>query len=258
MNAPPMNAIDQANLPEPIRTATPGGSDTVAQRVLIRLQIILEIPSSTTKPYWTSLQEASGSDEIQQLIEASQQSGIFLKEIDLVAVDDVCGFVRNGYPVLFVESSGDVLVLERGIGRKLEGTEINSSVETRAFTRRQLRQRLRADPPPRLVVAKKELECDQMSAAPVGTPHDDHDDHPTPLRRFLTLLSLDRRDILTVFLFAFVAGVLALASPLAVESLVNVVSWGTYVQPLLILAAMLLISSVMAVAVTVTITLLRR
>ena len=32
---------------------------------------------------------------------------------------------------------------------------------------------------------------------------------------------------------------LALAVPLAVESLVNVVSWGTYVQPLLVLALIL-------------------
>ena len=65
-------------------------------------------------------------------------------------------------------------------------------------------------------------------------------DHPTPLHRFLGLLHLDRRDIFTVILFAFVAGILALATPLAVESLVNVVSWGTYVQPLIVLGLMLL------------------
>ena len=41
-------------------------------------------------------------------------------------------------------------------------------------------------------------------------------------------------------LFALVSGILTLATPLAIESLVNVVSWGTYLQPLLILSLMLL------------------
>ncbi len=71
---------------------------------------------------------------------------------------------------------------------------------------------------------------------------DGHDHaHPTPLRRFLGLLKLERRDMFTVFLFALVSGILSLATPLAVESLVNVVSWGTYWQPLLVLAMMLLV-----------------
>ena len=49
------------------------------------------------------------------------------------------------------------------------------------------------------------------------------------------------RDIGTVVLFAFVSGVLTLAIPLAVESLVNVVSWGTYIQPLIVLGVILLL-----------------
>jgi putative ABC transport system ATP-binding protein len=54
------------------------------------------------------------------------------------------------------------------------------------------------------------------------------------------LLRLELRDIATVILFALVAGVMGLAAPLAVESLVNTVAWGTYLQPLLVLSLILL------------------
>jgi putative ABC transport system ATP-binding protein len=90
----------------------------------------------------------------------------------------------------------------------------------------------------------------------------DHHEHQPPLKRFLDMLRLDRRDIATVILFAAVGGALSLASPLAVESLVNVVSWGTYVQPLLVLALILLIclglSGVMRILQTVLVEIIQR
>ncbi len=53
------------------------------------------------------------------------------------------------------------------------------------------------------------------------------------------MLRLESRDITTLVLFALVAGTLGLATPLAVESLVNTVAWGTYLQPLFILSFIL-------------------
>lgn len=125
----------------------------------------------------------------------------------------------------------------------------------------------------RLFVAKKELECDTFSSGGGrdqrgldgihdshrggsgghgvgghgghgggghGTHHGPgHNSDIPPLKRFLSLLKLDNRDIFTIVLFAMVAGVLSLATPLAIESMVNVVSWGTYIQPLLVIALML-------------------
>ncbi|NNE01063.1 MAG: ATP-binding cassette domain-containing protein, partial [Pirellulaceae bacterium] len=107
------------------------------------------------------------------------------------------------------------------------------------------------------------LECDSLSV----TPHYSVDDvHPqttiSPEQRFLALLDLERRDIWTIVLFAFVAGILTLATPLAVESLVNVVSWGTYVQPLIVLGLILLIclgiAGVLRVLQTVVVELIQR
>ena len=69
-------------------------------------------------------------------------------------------------------------------------------------------------------------------------------------------------DINSVILFAFVAGLLSLASPLAVESLVNVVSWGVYLQPLFVLALLLFVflglSAVLSVLQSVVVEIIQR
>jgi putative ABC transport system ATP-binding protein len=75
------------------------------------------------------------------------------------------------------------------------------------------------------------------SANPGGASHHAH---YSPVERFVSLLQLDRGDIARLTLFALVAGILNLAIPLAIESLINVVSWGTSFQPLVVLALMLL------------------
>ncbi len=76
-----------------------------------------------------------------------------------------------------------------------------------------------------------------MSAAPAIV-----DDHPTlsPIRRLLALLAPERRDIAIVIAFAIGVGVLTLATPVAVQSLVNIVSFGGLTQPLVVLAVLLL------------------
>jgi putative ABC transport system ATP-binding protein len=66
--------------------------------------------------------------------------------------------------------------------------------------------------------------------------------HPPPLRRFVRMLLLERKDLAAIVVFSLVASILSLVSPLAVEALVNVVSWGIYLQPLIILAMVLLVS----------------
>ena len=186
-----------------------------------------------------SLQGDEASDALLVLRISAQQSGIFLKKTGMATADDATELVREGFPVILAGVAGSFVVLEKLVGRKIEASIIGDRVTTHLITRGQLGEMLASDPPPITLVAKKELECDSISAAP-GHRHGHHHEHPTPLRRFLGLLNFDRRDIGSIVLFAFVAGVLALATPLAVESLVNVVSWGTYLQPLIVLGLMLL------------------
>ncbi|CAK8993914.1 Leukotoxin translocation ATP-binding protein LktB, partial [Durusdinium trenchii] len=62
----------------------------------------------------------------------------------------------------------------------------------------------------------------------------------SPIDRLLALLRPEAGDLWIIVIFALVTGILALASPLAVETLVNTVAFGRLLQPVVILALMLL------------------
>jgi putative ABC transport system ATP-binding protein len=61
-----------------------------------------------------------------------------------------------------------------------------------------------------------------------------------PLRRLFALLAADRGALWTVLWFAVAVGVLGLATPVAVQALVNFVAFGSLVQPVVVLGALLL------------------
>ncbi|MEM8911910.1 MAG: ABC transporter ATP-binding protein [Planctomycetota bacterium] len=61
-----------------------------------------------------------------------------------------------------------------------------------------------------------------------------------PLQRVQHLLRAEWSDIYLVIVFAFVLGLLTLATPIAVESLVNTVAFGRFIQPIVVLAILLL------------------
>jgi putative ABC transport system ATP-binding protein len=88
----------------------------------------------------------------------------------------------------------------------------------------------------------------------------DHAEQPDkPLARLFQLLRPDRKDIYALIVFSIVVGVLGLATPLAVESLVNTVAFNRYLQPVIILAIILftflsfaaMLSTVIAIQVDV-------
>lgn len=67
----------------------------------------------------------------------------------------------------------------------------------------------------------------------------DHHAHMPPFRRLLELLRADRNDLWLLLGLALGSGLLALASPVAVQALVNTVAMGGMGQPLLVLATIL-------------------
>lgn len=183
--------------------------------------------------------ESENAQESTTLLQRSaRQSGIFLRETQFGSAHDAIEMVREGFPILLISAEGTYVVVEITGGSNVEATVIADQISTQPVSARQLQNLLSPELHPHSFVAKRELECDSISGAP-GHQTAAHD-HPTPLRRFLGLLSLDQRDVWTVILFAFISGLLSLATPLAVESLVNVVSWGIYLQPLIVLGLMLL------------------
>ncbi|RMF43940.1 MAG: ABC transporter ATP-binding protein [Planctomycetota bacterium] len=61
----------------------------------------------------------------------------------------------------------------------------------------------------------------------------------TPFERLWTLLAPESSDLWLVVVFAFVVALLALATPMAVETLVNTVAFGRFLQPIIVLALIL-------------------
>ncbi len=247
------------------RSAGPLREDTV-RKALTRVGICLNILVDKTSLDLGDIPPTLlAADELNLLIVGGKHVGILIKETKLAHPDDVFDLVDDGLPVIFVGQDGSFYVCEKTLGRKIEVSVIDQRVTRAEMKSPQLRALITDDDKFRTFVAKKELECESLSAAPAlhRKQHHGHEhEHPTPLRRFIALLSLDRRDIWTIILFALVAGILALATPLAIESMVNVVSWGTYLQPLLVLAVMLLaclgLAGVLRVLQTVVVEMIQR
>lgn len=63
-----------------------------------------------------------------------------------------------------------------------------------------------------------------------------HDHHLSPWQRLWAWARLERDDLFVVVIYAAVAGVLSLATPIAVQSLVGTVAFGTLLQPIVVLA----------------------
>ncbi|MEM7158478.1 MAG: ATP-binding cassette domain-containing protein [Myxococcota bacterium] len=61
-----------------------------------------------------------------------------------------------------------------------------------------------------------------------------------PWRRLRAFLRLERRDLWVVLVYAIVIGGLTLATPIAVQALVNTVAFGSVLQPLVVLSLLLL------------------
>ncbi|MEO0650737.1 MAG: hypothetical protein AAFZ65_08665, partial [Planctomycetota bacterium] len=67
-----------------------------------------------------------------------------------------------------------------------------------------------------------------------------------PLNRLMQLLSPDRSDLLAVSVFAVVVGVLLLATPIAVQAVVNFVALGGATAPLFVVVALLFLGLLLA------------
>ncbi len=88
------------------------------------------------------------------------------------------------------------------------------------------------------VVVEPAMPCQQPSS--VG--HEDtlpHEPRLKPMSRLWKMLAPERTDIWVVLVFAIFVGMLALATPLAVEMLVSTVAFGRSVQPIIVLAIIL-------------------
>lgn len=81
------------------------------------------------------------------------------------------------------------------------------------------------------------------SAAPLGVPSvgstaSHHHDGPGPTRRLASWMLGEKADLLTILVYALFVGLLGVVTPIAVQALVTTVTFGTLMQPLVVLALM--------------------
>lgn len=89
-----------------------------------------------------------------------------------------------------------------------------------------------------LPVAKRSTASDSTTSHSSHDAHHHH--HASPLSQLIAILRPEVGDIWVVALFALVVGFLGLATPIAVESLVNTVAFGRFMQPVVVISIMLL------------------
>lgn len=85
----------------------------------------------------------------------------------------------------------------------------------------------------------KRVRC--LVARPVSASAASAEGPQPPFRRLLGLFKPEVSDIWAMIVFSIIVGVLTLAAPLAVEALVNTVAFGRYLQPILMLAFLLMV-----------------
>jgi len=189
-----------------------------------------------------SAAELAGSDPLGALYRVAERYRIRLGVFDC-SFDEALQFVHQGYPIAIAPpaetgsdsstpaNTDDWWVLS-DVGRrgvKTWSTRLGGRTTWKSM--RALRAILGAkgkdDLHRRLIVAQP------LDAALMG------DQREKQLSRFIALLRPERGDILAIVVFAVVVGVLGLATPLAVESLVNTVAFNRYVQPIIVVGIIL-------------------
>ncbi|MBL9037046.1 MAG: ATP-binding cassette domain-containing protein [Archangium sp.] len=79
-------------------------------------------------------------------------------------------------------------------------------------------------------------------AQPLAELEGAHGHHPSPWQRVRRLVSIASDDLGVVLVYSVAIGVLSLATPIAVQSLVNTVAFGSLLQPIVVLALLFFVA----------------
>jgi len=135
------------------------------------------------------------------------------------APQDVVDGIGSDAPALARQGDQWVLLDDQRSGRvRLVGSGDDVWLDTDALAARGLRDWIFLPPPP--VFPGSDLAA-------------------SPMERVRALMSVEADDLLIVLMYAVAVGLLSLATPVAVQALVNTVAFGTAVQPLLVLTILL-------------------
>lgn len=86
------------------------------------------------------------------------------------------------------------------------------------------------------IVCQSPLVTRESTLERMGWLTSEGEKHLSPWQRLWAMVASERQDIWVLFVFSLVVGLLTLTTPIAVESLVDMVSFGRLMQPVIILA----------------------
>lgn len=180
--------------------------------------------------------QLDGEESATTLKAVAEHLGMRVTEaaLTLDAALAVCG---RSTPLLSELESGKWLLLT-GFGRgRIEAVLIEGNrIEDGLYNSRQIAELLRFD----LTVARHWFLLEPAEPLAAAKSHD-HEVILPPLQRLFGLLRSERHDLLLVLLFSLGTGLLYLATPIAVQALVNTVALGGMLQPLIVLAFILFV-----------------
>ncbi|WP_051906848.1 hypothetical protein [Methylomarinum vadi] len=180
--------------------------------------------------------QLAGDDSPVALTAAAEQLGLRATEA-VLTLDDALAVCGHAMPLLTRLEPGRWLVLAGFSRGRVDAVLIeDGQIDDRRDRAGDIAALLPADPKQgRLWLL---LEAAEPLAAAKSHAHDDA---LPPLRRLLGLLRGERHDLLLVLLFSLGTGLLYLATPIAVQALVNTVALGGMLQPLIVLAFILFV-----------------
>lgn len=239
--------------------ATLGTDDFTAATVTV-LEVLAENASVDFDPVvashaWTSAEReypgAFRQTWTRRLVRAGQSIGLRVAVLDRPLVEAIA-LIKARAPVVVIagtDAHPEWLILIESKGKQVLARDAKGKVEwfSRDELARQLNLKATKD---RIVfgVAHALAPCEEMRRDDHG--HDGEHEHGRgahgpartyhdPLRRLLALLRPEAPDIWIVVVYSLTIGILMLATPLAVESLVNTVAFGGLAQPVIVLSLLL-------------------
>ena len=232
--APPASIDTRLLLPAGFRTALRMATGDRASLEPTTESLSSKRLAATTWPNWREAFKAQlgGSDLLIREVEADLDQAVEVlgQHTPLVTWSEDFGWLA-----LLETDGGRVRIVRPGFPNAwVSKSELAEQVEGAS-----------SDDGPKLWIAiEAPLFGDGWAARPEGGPK------PSPIARLMAIANPERSDVLAIFLYAAFSGLLSLAIPVAVQQLVNTVAFGGLVQPVVVLALLLLVGLAIAAALT--------
>ncbi|MBX2800858.1 MAG: ABC transporter ATP-binding protein/permease [Myxococcales bacterium] len=170
----------------------------------------------------------------ERLASASEVLGLDLRWIS-ASPRDAAAMARPDLPLVSRGADGTYWVVDGRFAGWVRVTAVPSRKRSRWMSVGAFQRALEVTQQPFALLQPR------LPAAPLAS-----DAGLSPMRRLAALLWMDRRDVAIVIVYGLVAGLLALATPLAIQVLINWLAFGALLQPILILGIALFVCLLLA------------